>query len=72
MQHILSIPIGKYTLALFHHCSSNGIFDKNFLGIPIERYGFSNNVDPMFSAPSYKSTVVEINKDMHIDIALVQ
>ena len=72
LKHTLSIPKGAYALALFHDSNSNGILDKNFLGIPSERYGFSNNVHPLFSEPSFNSTVIEIHKDLKIDIALLK
>lgn len=72
MKHTISIPTGNYAVALFHDSNSNGICDKNFLGIPLERYGFSNNVRPMLSAPSFISTVVKINQDVQIDIALLR
>ena len=64
LKHTLTIPKGAYALALFHDSNSNGILDKNFLGIPSERYGFSNNVHPLFSEPSFSSTVIEIYKDL--------
>jgi uncharacterized protein (DUF2141 family) len=34
---------GFYAVALFHDANNNGHFDTNFVGIPIEGFGFSNN-----------------------------
>lgn len=42
-----------YAVTLFHDENKNGKFDSNFVGYPLEGYGFSNNVVPKFSAPSY-------------------
>jgi len=49
-----NIPQGKYAIALFHDTNSNGRLDKNFLGIPKEGYGFSNNPQRGFSKPSFE------------------
>ena len=37
------LPFGVYAVRLFHDENGNGKLDSNFLGIPIEAYGFSNN-----------------------------
>ena len=34
---------GEYAFSFFHDKNDNGKFDTNFLGIPKEPYGFSNN-----------------------------
>lgn len=72
LKHTVRLPQGDYAIALYHDNNSNGICDKNFLGIPIERYGFSNNIRPILSAPSFKSTVVAVKKDLKIEIALLK
>jgi uncharacterized protein (DUF2141 family) len=45
---------GTYGIQLIHDKNSNGEMDFNFLGIPKEGYGFSNNAKPTLSAPSFK------------------
>jgi len=47
------IPAGTYALAVIHDENMNGKLDTNWLGIPIEGYGFSNDVRGLFGAPSY-------------------
>jgi len=47
------IPHGEYALAVFHDKNSNNELDKNWMGIPKEDYGFSNNVRPTFRAANY-------------------
>lgn len=49
------LPAGTYAVACFHDENANGKFDKNFLGIPVEGYAFSNNVRPVLAAPSFAS-----------------
>ncbi len=47
---------GDYALFVFHDANANGEVDTGLLGIPKEGFGFSNNVRPKLSAPSFKST----------------
>lgn len=48
------LPPGAYALAVYHDENSNGELDKNFFGLPTERYGFSNNArSMMFFPPSF-------------------
>ena len=47
------VPYGDYGIAVFHDENSNGKMDKNFLGIPQEPYGFSNNVRVTFGPPKW-------------------
>ncbi|BDS09866.1 DUF2141 domain-containing protein [Aureispira anguillae] len=72
LKHTIEIPKGNYAVALYHDNNSNGICDKNLFGIPVERYGFSNNIRPILSAPSFQSTVIEVKKDLEIEIALLK
>jgi len=48
------IPNGDYAIAIFHDSNTNGILDKNFLGIPKEGYGFSENATAFMSAPDFE------------------
>jgi uncharacterized protein (DUF2141 family) len=47
------VPHGDYGIAVFHDENKNGKMDKNFLGIPLEPYGFSNNVRVTFGPPKW-------------------
>ena len=47
------LPFGEYTIKLFHDENMNGELDSNFLGIPTEDYGFSNNVRGTFGPADY-------------------
>ncbi len=54
------IPPGTYAVAVFHDENANGKLDKNFLGIPREGYGASNNVRPKMSAPAFKDAAFSV------------
>ena len=47
------LPHGEYALTLFIDFNGNKKIDKNFLGIPKEQYGFSNNVMGRMSPPTF-------------------
>lgn len=54
-QHVtFELSPGRYALAVYHDMNSNGVLDKNFVGIPKEPYGFSKNFRPKFSAPKFE------------------
>ena len=46
---------GSYALVMFHDANANGDLDQGPFGIPLEGFGFSNNVRPFLMAPSLKS-----------------
>jgi len=50
-----NVPTGTYAIALFHDAKLTGKMEKNFVGIPQEGYGFSNDAKPhALSAPSFE------------------
>ena len=49
------IPPGTYALAVFHDENRNGTLDTNWLGIPTEGYGFSNDVKASLGAPAFSA-----------------
>ena len=62
------LPKGEYAVAVYHDKNKNGVMDKNLLGVPTEKYGFSNNARETFSAPSFKSAAVNVEKSKVIAI----
>ncbi len=68
---INDVPYGDYGIAVFHDENKNGKMDKNFLGIPLEAYGFSNNVRVTFGPPKWdkaKFAVSSSNKEVRIEV----
>ena len=53
---------GKYAFRYFHDENNNDDLDSNFIGIPNEGYGFSNNARVFFGSPSFKKQLFEVNK----------
>ena len=48
------VPHGEYAIKIFHDENGNEKLDSNFLGIPKEKFGFSNNALGRFGPPSYE------------------
>jgi uncharacterized protein (DUF2141 family) len=48
------LPYGQYAVVVLHDLNKDMEMQKNFLGIPQEGYGFSNNVMGSFGPPSFE------------------
>lgn len=51
--YFTDIPPGNYAMVVIHDENMNGELDTNWLGIPKEGFGFSNNAKALLSAPSF-------------------
>ncbi len=66
----VGVPDGTYAIAVFHDENGNGKLDKNFIGIPAEGVGVSNNRFPFIGPPSWKDAKFVLNKDTSLDVTL--
>jgi uncharacterized protein (DUF2141 family) len=57
----LELPYGKYAVSVMHDTNMNDKLDTNFLGIPKEGVGISNNVKGTFGAPKFKDASFDLN-----------
>ena len=60
---IKNLGYGEYAIAFYQDVNSDGKCDKNFIGIPTEPYGFSNNFKPKLKAPRYKDCKFTFNEN---------
>ena len=68
---IENIPFGEYAIKAFHDEDGDDKVDTNFIGMPTERYGFSNNVKGLFGPPSFDKAKFHFDKEeMQIEIKL--
>src|SRR5258707_12153220 len=51
---------GVYAVKLFQDFNRNGQFDMNWIGYPLEKYGFSNDARPGLSEPPFDPTKFEL------------
>ena len=57
------LPFGDYALAVMHDENNSGNMDYNLIGLPTEKYGFSNNKRPgLFGTPNFKACRFVIDK----------
>jgi uncharacterized protein (DUF2141 family) len=65
------LPPGVYGVKTYQDANGNGKFDQNWLGLPEERYGFSNNASPVLSEPGFDKTKFALHDgDNEISIRL--
>ncbi len=66
-----NLPQGSYAVAIYQDANNNDNCDKNFLGVPIEAFAFSNDVRPILSVPKFKDCSILLNRSRTINIKLV-
>lgn len=52
--HVTDLPPGTYAVKVFHDVNDNSKLDTNWMGIPNEPYGFSNDAAGTFGPPGFK------------------
>jgi uncharacterized protein (DUF2141 family) len=50
-----ALPPGIYAVAVLHDENANAKMDFNFLGMPLEGYGFSNDASGILGPPSFQA-----------------
>ena len=59
----IDIPFGFYAVSGFQDIDGNLVMSGNFLGIPKEPFGFSNNAKGKFGPPKWRDAVFNFNKN---------
>ncbi|WP_119080741.1 DUF2141 domain-containing protein [Chitinophaga alhagiae] len=54
------VPAGRYAISVFLDENGNEDLDTNLVGIPKEKYGFSNNVMPAMRPATYEEAAFEV------------
>ncbi|MCA0153485.1 DUF2141 domain-containing protein [Winogradskyella vincentii] len=65
-----NVPEGTYAVSIFHDENKNDKLDSNFIGIPKEDYGCSNNAKGFMGPPKWKDAKFELKEDKSITITL--
>lgn len=64
VKHVFpNVPYGEYAIKLFHDEDGDDEIDTNFLGIPTESYGFSNNAKALFGPPTFERAKFIVSSD---------
>ncbi len=61
---------GTYAVAVFHDENANGKLDTNFLGIPSEGVGVSNNKRPLIGPPSWSDAKFRLHGNATLQLRL--
>ena len=61
---------GTYAMALFHDVNGDGKLNSNFLGIPQEGFGFSQNPEVTTSPPSFGESAVLVVGETELQVQL--
>ncbi len=70
-QTFKNLPEGDYAIMTMHDVNSDKKMNKNAIGFPDEPYGFSNNIKPTFSIPSFDEAKFTLKGDQKITIELI-
>jgi uncharacterized protein (DUF2141 family) len=66
----VQLPEGKYAIALIHDVNVNHKLDKNFIGMPKEYWGMSNNPHATIKAPPIEKAMFTLDGDKEVKITL--
>ena len=65
-----NLPNGAYSISSFHDENDNKKLDTNFIGIPKEPIGISNNAKGFMGPPKYKDAKFEFTGNKEITITI--
>jgi uncharacterized protein (DUF2141 family) len=68
--YFAAVPAGRYAAVAVHDENNNGKLDNGLFGLGGERYGFSNNVSPMFGWPDFEDAAFTVEGPTGIEIEL--
>lgn len=62
------IAPGRYALSAYHDENGNGKLDRNMLGMPTERYGFTGS--PTMGPPAFGDAAIDLQADTTLRVTL--
>ena len=65
----MQLPPGRYALSVFQDMNGNRKLDTNFIGIPTEQSGSSNNAPARFGPPKFSAAEFVVGSQA-IDLAI--
>lgn len=66
----VELPAGQYAIALIHDVNVNHKLDKNWIGMPKEQWGMSNNPHATIKAPPIEKAMFTLDGDKEVKIQL--
>jgi uncharacterized protein (DUF2141 family) len=72
MQLVLQdVPPGSYGVAVFHDLDSNNALETNFVGLPKEPIGFSNDARIRFGSPSWDEARFTVQPGREVKLKII-
>ena len=68
--YAFDLPEGVYAIGIFVDVNRNNKMDRNFIGLPKEQYGFSNDARGNFGPPSFVDASFTLSGDVRLEINL--
>tara|TARA_R110002126_G_scaffold277560_5_gene423607 strand:- start:1422 stop:1841 length:420 start_codon:yes stop_codon:yes gene_type:complete len=65
-----NLPKGEYAVSFIHDENDNKKMDTNFIGIPKEDYGCSNNATGFMGPPKYDDAKFQLSENKVIEIKI--
>lgn len=63
--------MGRYAVVVYHDENDNHKFDRNWVGLPIEGFGVSNDPTLYLAPPSFEEAAFEVNGDLtNVDVEI--
>jgi len=59
---VADLPEGRYAIKAFHDVNESGSMDFNWVGMPKEPYGFSNNAMGAMGPPKFEQAAFPVKK----------
>ena len=66
------VPVGSYAASAFLDENGNGRIDRNLIGLPIERYGFSRNAVGRRAAPAFEDAKIVLGDERQSIILILR
>ena len=69
------VPEGSYAVSIGHDLNGNKRVDTNFVGLPTEQWGVSNNARPSLRAPRFDEAMFKVTaeaKEVVVDIKVAR
>jgi uncharacterized protein (DUF2141 family) len=63
-----NMPAGEYAITVFHDENSNAKLDSNFMGVPKEGIGFSNDASASFGPPSWEKAKFTLSQTSLVQV----
>ncbi|MDX2151611.1 MAG: DUF2141 domain-containing protein [Bryobacteraceae bacterium] len=64
------LPAGTYAIAAYHDANGNGKMDTNFIGIPKEPTGASNDAKGRMGPPSFKAAQFSLSGNQRVTVTM--